>query len=315
MRTHVVGRAGAWGAAALLLSAALVFFLGAAAPRASAEGAAANAGEAAPGAEEPAAAGPAAPAAPAAAAQEPGERRAQAPAAQAQAPPRAAAGGTGTANPVVLVIVLGALALAPFALIMLTSFVKISVVLSILRNALGAQQVPPNQVITGISLILTVFIMAPVVEKMYAEAGQIGDSEAIFSEVSVKTIFEGAKRGREPLRVFLERHAAERDRKMFYDLARRMAVKNGNDPAEILVTDFRIVVPAFVTSQLTEAFKIGFLLFIPFLIIDMVVSNILQAMGMFMLSPTMISLPFKLLLFVLVDGWVILIRNLVLAYT
>ncbi|HEX5706562.1 MAG TPA: type III secretion system export apparatus subunit SctR, partial [Pyrinomonadaceae bacterium] len=232
-------------------------------------------------------------------------------------PPASGGGGGagGTANPVVLIIVLGALALAPFALIMLTSFVKISVVLSILRNALGTQQVPPNQVITGISLILTIFVMSPVVEKMYAEAGEVGDSEAIFSEVSVKTIFEASKRGREPLRVFLERHAAERDRKMFFDLARRMAVKNGNDPAEIQVTDFRIVIPAFVTSQLTEAFKIGFLLFIPFLIIDMVVSNILQAMGMFMLSPTMISLPFKLLLFVLVDGWVILVRNLVLGYT
>lgn len=224
-------------------------------------------------------------------------------------------GGQGTANPVVLIIIIGALALAPFALIMMTSFVKLSVVLSILRNALGTQQVPPNQVITGISLILTVFIMAPVVEKMYAEAGQVGDTEAIFSEMSVKTIFEAAKRGREPLRAFLERHAHERDRKMFYDLARRMAVRNGNNPDEIQVTDFRTVIPAFVTSQLTEAFQIGFLLFIPFLIIDMVVSNILQAMGMFMLSPVMISLPFKLLLFVLIDGWVVLIQNLVLSYT
>lgn len=224
-------------------------------------------------------------------------------------------GDSGTANPVVLVIILGALALAPFALIMLTSFVKISVVLSILRNALGTQQVPPNQVITGISLILTVFIMSPVVEKMYEEAGQVGDSEAIFSEMSVKTLFESAKRGREPLRRFLERHAHEADRKMFWDLARRMAKRNGNDPDAISVSDFRTVIPAFVTSQLTEAFRIGFFLFIPFLIIDMVVSNILQAMGMFMLSPTMISLPFKLLLFVLIDGWVLLIQNLVISYT
>lgn len=228
--------------------------------------------------------------------------------------PAGGGGGAGTANPVVLIIVLGALALAPFALIMLTSFVKISVVLSILRNALGTQQVPPNQVITGISLILTIFIMTPVVEKMYAEAGQIGETEAIFSEVSVRTIFESAKRGREPLRRFLERHADERDRKMFFDLARRMAVRNGNNPDDIQPEEFRVVVPSFVTSQLTEAFKIGFLLFIPFLIIDMVVSNILQAMGMFMLSPAMISLPFKLLLFVLIDGWVILIRNLVIGY-
>ena len=109
---------------------------------------------------------------------------------ESAAPARAAGGGgTGAANPVVLVIVLGALALAPFALIMLTSFVKISVVLSILRNALGTQQVPPNQVITGISLILTIFIMAPVVEKMYAEAGQGGDSQAIFSQGSGRPIF------------------------------------------------------------------------------------------------------------------------------
>jgi len=235
--------------------------------------------------------------------------------AQAQSAAREAARDGGTANPVVLIIVLGALALAPFALIMLTSFVKISVVLSILRNALGTQQVPPNQVITGISLILTIFIMSPVVEKMYAEAGNVGDSQAIFSEVSVRTLFEAAQRGREPLRAFLERHAHERDRKMFYDLARRMAVKNGNDPNEINVRDFRTVIPAFVTSQLSEAFQIGFLLFIPFLIIDMVVANILQAMGMFMLSPVMISLPFKLLLFVLIDGWVLLIQNLVLSYT
>lgn len=229
---------------------------------------------------------------------------------------RSRGGGTsGTANPVVLVVILGALSLAPFALIMLTSFVKISVVLSILRNALGTQQVPPNQVITGISLILTIFIMSPVVEKMYGEAGQVGDTESIFSEASVQTLFEAAKRGREPLRAFLERHAHDRDRKLFYDLARRMAVKNGNDPNTIAISDFRTVIPAFVTSQLTEAFQIGFLLFIPFLVIDMVVSNILQAMGMFMLSPVMISLPFKLLLFVLIDGWVMLIQGLVLSYS
>jgi type III secretion protein R len=232
-----------------------------------------------------------------------------------QQPARGGGGEGGTANPVVLIIVLGVLALAPFVLIMMTSFVKLSVVLSILRNALGTQQVPPNQVVTGISLILTIFIMSPVVEKMYQQAGEIGDTQAIFSEMSVTTIFEAAKRGREPLRQFLERYAHERDRKMFYDLARRMAVRNGNNPDDIGQSDFRIVIPAFVTSQLTEAFQIGFLLFIPFLIIDMVVSNILQAMGMFMLPPAMISLPFKLLLFVLIDGWVVLIQNLVLGYT
>lgn len=221
----------------------------------------------------------------------------------------------GTANPVVLIIVMGALALAPFALIMLTSFVKISVVLSILRNALGTQQVPPNQVITGLSLILTIFIMSPVVEKMYTAAGDIGNTEAIFSEKSVKTLFEASKNGREPLRDFLLRHVKKNEHALFFTWAQKMAQRNGNDPKEIQPNEFRIIIPAFVISQLTEAFTIGFLLFIPFLIIDLVVANILQAMGMFMLSPTIISLPFKLLLFVLIDGWVLLVKALVISYT
>lgn len=222
--------------------------------------------------------------------------------------------GADTANPVVLIIVIGALALAPFGLIMMTSFVKIAVVLSILRNALGTQQVPPNQVITGIALILTIFIMSPVAEKMYSEAGTIENTEAIFSEVSVKTLFEASKKAKEPLRQFMIRYTDERYRVLFRDLAQQMAAKNGNDPNAINADDFRVVIPSFVTDQLTEAFQIGFILFVPFLIIDMVVANILQAMGMFMLSPTIISLPFKLLLFVLINGWEIIIKNLVLGY-
>lgn len=232
----------------------------------------------------------------------------------APVPPPAAAQPADTANPLVLIIVIGALALAPFGLIMLTSFVKIAVVLSILRNALGTQQIPPNQVITGIAMILTVFIMSPVVEKMYSEAGTIENTEAIFSEVSVKELFEASQRGKEPLRQFLIRYSDERHRVMFYNLAQQMAQKNGNDPNAITPEEFRVIIPGFVTTQLTEAFQIGFILFIPFLIIDMVVANILQAMGMFMLSPTIISLPFKLLLFVLINGWELLIKNLVLGY-
>jgi type III secretion protein R len=235
-------------------------------------------------------------------------------AAAATTPTARRASNDGTANPVVLIVVMGVMALAPFALIMLTSFVKISVVLSILRNALGTQQIPPNQVITGLSLILTIFIMSPVAEKMYAQAGDIGNTDAIFSELSVREIFEGSKRGREPLRDFLLVHAHESDRVLFFDWARKMAQRNGNDPSQIEPNEFRVVIPAFVTSQLAEAFAIGFLLFIPFLVIDLVVANILQAMGMFMLSPTIISLPFKLLLFVLINGWVLLVKALVLGY-
>ena len=160
----------------------------------------------------------------------------------------------------VLVIVLGVLALAPFALIMLTSFVKISVVLSICAapwDAAGAAESGHHRHLAHSDDLL----MSPVVEKMYAEAGGVGDSEAIFSEVSVKTLFEAGKRGREPLRAFLETHAHRKDRRLFLDLARRMAVKNGNNPEDITLRDFRTLVPSFVTSQLTEAFKIGFLLF------------------------------------------------------
>ncbi len=217
----------------------------------------------------------------------------------------------GTSNPVVLILVVGMLSLAPFGLIMLTSFVKISVVLSILRNAMGTQQAPPNQVITGISLILSIFIMAPVVERMYQEAG----TKIIFEEVKVEQIIDIAMRGKEPLRQFLRRFSSDENRNMFRDLAVRMANRNQvNNAEEITAEDFRVLVPSFVTTELSKAFVIGFYIFIPFLVIDMIISNILQAMGMFMLSPTTISLPFKLLLFVLTDGWTVLIQRLVMGY-
>lgn len=275
---------------------------------------------------------------------------------------------TSLPNPVVMVIILAALSLAPFVLVMLTSFVKISVVLSILRNALGTQSVPPNQVITGLAFVLSFFIMTPVVKQMYNAAGSVAETKDMFSEASVKTLFEAVGRGREPLRHFLAKHAHDEDRILFIQLAQRLdegangtkaktapvnsetapevsstpvpgttaAVSSGPTispavaPADNAVSsppaatppsaptlskdDFQILIPAFVTSQLKEAFEVGFLIFIPFVIIDMVIANILLAMGMSMLSPSVISLPFKLLLFVLVDGWFLIIRGLVLSY-
>ncbi len=222
---------------------------------------------------------------------------------------------SGSSNPIVLIIVIIGLALAPFALIMMTSFVKIAVVLSIVRNALGTQQIPPNQVLTGISLILTIFIMTPVVEKMRDQAGEIKNTTAVFSEVSVLELFQASDRAKEPLRDFLNRYAKDSDKIMFMNLAKQLAVRNGNNPDLIVENEFRVLIPSFVTSQLTEAFQIGFFLLIPFLVVDMVVSNILQAMGMVMLSPVTISLPFKLLLFVSIDGWVLLTKGLVMGYT
>ena len=282
--------------------------------------------------------------------------------------------GNQTANPVVMVIVLGALALAPFVIIMLTSFVKISVVLSILRNALGTQQVPPNQIITGLAFVLTIFIMVPVARQMYSEAGSVSNTRDIFSEASVKSLFDASKKAKEPLRRFLSQHSKAKDRELFMDLAVRLernavaqrrrpnsnraerpATQPSGEPAAATVApvqaavaqlpaatppaataplpaapapsqdesikvdkpdknDFQVLMPAFVTSQLKEAFEVGFLLFVPFIVVDMVVANILLAMGMQMLSPTVISLPFKLLLFVLVDGWFLIVRGLVLSY-
>jgi type III secretion protein R len=227
-------------------------------------------------------------------------------------------------NPVVMVIVLGGLAVAPFVLIMLTSFVKISVVLSILRNALGTQSVPPNQVITGLALILSLFVMTPVVRNMYHEAGAIGNTRDIFSEASIKNLFDAADKGKEPLRRFLGKHAHPQDRLLFMNLAARLDDGNkpsANPPANQPANqprsgkdDFQVLIPAFVTSQLKEAFQAGFLIFLPFIVIDMVVANVLLAMGMNMLSPSVISLPFKILLFVLVDGWFLVVRGLVLSY-
>jgi type III secretion protein R len=225
-------------------------------------------------------------------------------------------GGAGTAlpNPVVMVIVLGALALAPFALMMLTSFIKISVVLSILRNAIGTQQVPPSPIITGLAFILSIFIMIPVARQMYDAAGAIPNTRDMFSEASVKTLYDASEKGREPLRKFLSRHTHAQDRVLFMEMAARLDRQNGQPNPQVDKEDFQVLIPSFATSQLKEAFQIGFLVFVPFLIIDMVVANVLLSMGMSMLSPVVISLPFKLLLFVLVDGWYLVVKGLVLSY-
>src|SRR5437016_2109389 len=211
--------------------------------------------------------------------------------------------GKAPTSPVVMVIVLGALSLAPFVIITMTSFVKISVVLSILRNALGTQQVPPNQVITGLAFILSIFIMTPVAQSIYSEIGQVPETNTIFSEANIRVLYEAARRGQEPLRDFLVKNCHDRDRLLFLELAKRMTK---GDTSYLYPGSFRVIIPAFVTSELKEAFQIGFLIFIPFLIIDMIVANILTSMGMTMLSPVTISLPFKLLIFVLVDGWYLL---------
>jgi type III secretion protein R len=218
-------------------------------------------------------------------------------------------------RPLVLLVALAALALVPFLLMMITSFVKIAVVLSIVRSALGTPNMPPTAVITGLAIILTVYVMVPVGVDVYQAAKPVVEASkgrTLFSGATVDLALQAADRAKEPIRQFLVKHSHEKDRAMLLDIARRM--RPAAAQAQVSGTDFLVVVPAFVISELKEAFQIGFILFVPFLVIDMVISNILLALGMHMLSPTTVALPFKLLLFVLVDGWHLITRGLVLGY-
>ncbi len=200
-----------------------------------------------------------------------------------------------------LLIMLTVLTLLPSFIVMMTSFVRTIVVFGFLRNAMGTQQSPPNQVMIGLALFLTLFIMHPVYSEINTKAIQPYMKNKITQEQAVEI---GAK----PLRQFMLKQTRQKDLKLFVDLAKpNFKVTKDNAP-------LYIVVPAFIISELKTAFQIGFLLFIPFLIIDLVVASVLMSMGMFMLPPVMISLPFKLLLFVMVDGWYLLVKSLVMSF-
>jgi type III secretion protein R len=201
------------------------------------------------------------------------------------------------------------LALAPFVAVMVTSFTKLVVVLSLLRNAMGLQQVPPNVVMNGLALILSVYVMYPVGVEMQ---DRLGSAQAVTAKSSTSQMLAAADVAKEPLREFLLKHSRPLERAFFLKTAQRSL--KPEQAKELSERDFLVIVPAFTVSELTVAFEIGFLIFLPFLVIDLVISNILMAMGMQMLSPTTVSLPFKLLLFVLIDGWVKLTHGLVLTY-
>jgi type III secretion protein R len=219
--------------------------------------------------------------------------------------------GTFTPGSALVTVVL--LALAPFVAVMVTSFTKIVVTLSLLRNALGLQQTPPNIVINGLALILTLYVMYPVGLKMQSAAAANPQAPSVASVTSdTGKMLAYANAAKEPLREFLVKHSSPRERAFFLKTARRMIPAERS--AQMTDRDFIVAMPAFTVGELSTAFQIGFLIFLPFLIIDLVISNILLAMGMMMLSPTTVSLPFKLLLFVLIDGWVKLAHGLVLSY-
>lgn len=210
-------------------------------------------------------------------------------------------------------VALAFLSLLPFIIMILTSFMKIVIVLSLLRSALGVQQAPPNQVINGVAFMLSLFVMYPTTLKMYDSAMQVvGQSQAPASLISPESstyIIKVANAAKEPLREFLKKNSIVKHQALFYRIAYK-AVPENHRP-DIKPDDFMIVVPAYITSQLKDAFEIGVLIYIPFFVIDLVTSNILLAMGMMMLSPVTISMPLKLFLLVMLDGWTLLIEGLV----
>jgi flagellar biosynthetic protein FliP len=200
-----------------------------------------------------------------------------------------------------ILLLMSLLTVLPSLVLMMTSFTRIIIVLSILRQALGLQQTPPNQVLVGLALFLSIFVMRPAIDQINASAytpygeGQISIEEAV-------------SRSGDVLHGFMIRQTRETDLKLFADLAEVPAFRSANE------VPFSILLPAFVTSELKTAFQIGFLIFLPFLIIDLVVASTLMALGMMMLSPTIVSMPFKLLLFVLVDGWALTMGSLAASF-
>lgn len=194
-------------------------------------------------------------------------------------------------------LLLTSLSFLPAALLMMTSFTRIIIVLSLLRQALGTQASPPNQVLIGLSLFLTLFVMGPTLDKIYVEAYQP------LSENRIQ-LNEALDRGAAPLRAFMLKQTRQADLALFVKLSRSAPPQTAND------VPMRVLIPAYITSELKTAFQIGFAIFIPFLIIDMVVASVLMAMGMMMVSPAIVSLPFKIILFVLVDGWNLLLGSL-----
>lgn len=210
-------------------------------------------------------------------------------------------GGTGATNTVTLILLITVLSLAPAILVLMTSFTRIVIVLGFVRTALGTMQMPPNQVLIGLALFLTLFVMSPTISQINQTAvqpylqGEINQTEALTNATL-------------PLKRFMAAQTREKDLMLFLNYAK------AEKPAGVEDTPLTALIPAFAISELKTAFQMGFMIFIPFLVIDMVVSSTLMAMGMMMLPPVMISLPFKILLFVLVDGWYLVVKSLLLSF-
>ncbi len=209
--------------------------------------------------------------------------------------------GTSYSVPIQTLLFFTALSFLPAVLLLMTGFTRIVIVLSLLRQALGTQAAPPNQVIVGLSLFLTFFVMGPTFDKVYADAYKPFTENRIQAE-------EAFKRGEAPMREFMLKQTRQSDVMLFAKLA-KLPPETKSEAVPL-----KVLVPAFVTSELKSAFQIGFMIFIPFLIIDMVVASVLMSLGMMMLSPVLVALPFKLMLFVLADGWNLLLGSLAASF-
>jgi len=206
-----------------------------------------------------------------------------------------------------MIVVIFAIGLLPFAAMMVSSYTKIVVVLGLLRNALGVQQVPPNMVLNGLAIIISAYIMMPLMQDtvdIVKKEGLAGSSAQ-----QIEQIMDAAK---EPVRAFLDKHAHEREKAFFLKSA--FAVWPPERAQKLQKTDLIVLAPAFTLSELSEAFKIGFLLYLVFIVIDLIIANILLALGLSQVSPTQIAIPFKLLLFVVMDGWSVLLHGLIMTY-
>jgi len=210
-------------------------------------------------------------------------------------------------DPLSLMFMIALLALLPSLVIMTTSFVKLVVVFSLIRNVLGIQQIPPNMVLNGLALILTLYIMAPVGTAVFEAMEQVN-----LETLDTSGLIDAMGTASEPFKAFLRKHSNEGEVAFFIETAQRLWPPEMRDSAA--QENLLILIPAFTLGELKSAFEIGFLIYLPFIAIDLIISNILLAMGMMMVSPMTISLPFKLLLFVMLDGWTQLIQSLVLTY-
>jgi type III secretion protein R len=210
-------------------------------------------------------------------------------------------------EPINLAVVVALMTLAPLMVVVCTSFMKITVVMSLLRNAMGVQQIPPNMALYGLALILSAYVMAPIGNQVYTAVKTLPTTSQ-----NVGAMVDTVAHGIEPLRGFLARNAKPEQKAFFFHTASHLWGPELS--ADLTQNDFLILMPAFMVSEITRAFQVGFLIYLPFVVIDLIVSNILLAMGMMMVSPVTISLPLKLFLFVMVDGWTRLIQGLVLSY-